>query len=281
MPDLPSKSDRSTGLAISLPARAENVAVVRHALAGLAEQVGMDEPGIGDLKTVVTEACMNVVVHAYGGEPGPLNVEAIPAPDGLEVIVRDSGSGIRPRADVEQPSLRLGLSLIAALSSSFSISGGLNRGTEIRMRLPLHGGGAERGGPPVPVETTADAAEIVVGSPELVAPVLGRIVSALAARRDLAFERISDALLLSDAIAAAAPPRFAEGQVRLTLEEAEGALVLRLGPMEDGGAEQIRAALDLPDAGGSLEALADEFSVEGAVDGDYVAIRFSAPAAAP
>ncbi len=64
---------------MSLPARAENVAVVRHALAGLAGQIGMDEPGIAGLKTVVTEACMNVVVHAYPRDrPGSLEVEAIP-----------------------------------------------------------------------------------------------------------------------------------------------------------------------------------------------------------
>ena len=131
---------------MSLPAQAENVAVVRHALAGLAEEIGMDEPGIADLKTVVTEACMNVVVHAYEGEPGPLEVEAEPSDDGLRVIVRDSGVGIRPRPEVEQSSLRLGLSLIAALSSSFSFSGGLDRGTEVVMHLP-QGGGA-RGGRP-------------------------------------------------------------------------------------------------------------------------------------
>ena len=53
------------------------MAVVRHALAGLADRIGMDEPGIADLKTVVTEACMNVVVHAYpASEPGLLEVEA-------------------------------------------------------------------------------------------------------------------------------------------------------------------------------------------------------------
>ena len=55
----------SSGIQMSLPAKAENVAVVRHAIAGLAERIGMDEPSIADLKTVVTEACMNVVVHAY------------------------------------------------------------------------------------------------------------------------------------------------------------------------------------------------------------------------
>ena len=88
--------DRS-GLQMSLPARAENVAVVRHALAGLADRIGMDEPGIADLKTVVTEACMNVVVHAYpADEPGPLEVEATQELDGLTVVVRDFGMGIRP-----------------------------------------------------------------------------------------------------------------------------------------------------------------------------------------
>jgi anti-sigma regulatory factor (Ser/Thr protein kinase) len=281
MADAPSKSGSPTGLAISLPARADNVAVVRHALAGLADEIGMDAPGVADLKTVVTEACMNVVVHAYAGDPGPLSVEAYPDSDGLSVVVRDSGSGIRPRADVEQPSLRLGLSLIAALSSSFSISGGLGRGTEIQMRLPLHGGGAEKGGSPVPVETPTDATEIVVGRPELLAPILGRVVGALAARRDLAVDRVSDALLLTDAIAAAAPDRFVDGEVRLALADGEDGLELRLGPMEDGGADEIREELEIPDVGGTLEALADEFAVEGAVDGDYLAIRFRTPAPAP
>ena len=71
------------------------------------------------------------------GEPGPLTVEANPDADGLTVVVRDQGRGIRPQADVNAPSLRLGLSLIAALSSSFAISGGLDRGTEVSMRVPL------------------------------------------------------------------------------------------------------------------------------------------------
>ena len=51
--------------------------------------------------------------------------------------------------------------------------------------------------------------------------------------------------------------------------------------MEDGGAAQIRDELEVPDLGGTLEALADELVVEGADDGDYLAIRFSAPAPAP
>src|SRR5215217_3177511 len=83
---LNTSTNERSGLQMSLPARAENVAVVRHALAGLAERMGMDEGSLADLKTVVTEACMNVVLHAYAGaEPGPLEIEAEGEDDGLTV----------------------------------------------------------------------------------------------------------------------------------------------------------------------------------------------------
>jgi serine/threonine-protein kinase RsbW len=165
---------------MSLPAKAENVAVVRHAIAGLAERIGMDDAAIADLKTVVTEACMNVVVHAYPeDETGLLEIEAVPDLEGLTVAVRDFGRGISPRPGVDRPSLRIGLALIAALSSSFEIKGGVERGTEIRMHLalrsrPIVTDGAERPeAPPVP-----DATTIEVGAAELLGPVLSRALTA-------------------------------------------------------------------------------------------------------
>jgi len=267
---------------MTLPADAENVAVVRHALAGLAGEIGMDEPGLADLKTIVTEACMNVVVHAYQGGPGPLFVEAVPDEDGLTVTVRDEGVGIRPQADPENPSLRLGLSLIAALSTSFAITGGLDQGTEVTMRVPLRGGGASRDGDPVTMEPTPhQGTELVTDRPELLAPVLSRIVGALAARRDLSVDRVSDAVLITDAIADAAPSRFEDGRVRLGLEERTEGLDLRIGPMEADAARQIREELELPEVGGSLEALADELTVEESGDGEYLVIRFAAAPPAP
>jgi serine/threonine-protein kinase RsbW len=274
-------NEKPTGLQIKLPAKAENVAVVRHALAGLAEQIGMDETGVADLKTVVTEACMNVVVHAYPDGPGPLLVGADPDSEGLTVTVRDSGAGINPQADSERDSLRLGLSLIAALSSSFSISGGLDRGTEVMMRVPLSGGGADGaapGGNEVSVES--DATELTVARAELLEPVLARLVGALAARRDLSIERVSDAVLVTDAIADAAPERFADGCVRLGLGESDEGLELRLGPMKDGAAGEIRERLEVPELGGSLEGLVDEVAVEASGDGDYLIVRFVAIPAA-
>ncbi len=261
---------------MTLPAKAENVAVVRHAIAGLAEEMGMDDAGVADLKTVVTEACMNVAVHAYQGRSGPLNVEAMPDEDGLTVIVRDEGNGIRPLADPDRPSLRLGLSLIAALSGSFAISGGLDRGTEVTMRIPLRGGGTNGSGESIAVEPkSSEATELVTDRPELLGPVLGRVVAALAARRELSIDRVSDAILVTDAIAAAAPSRFSDGRVRLGLEDRRGGIELRMGPMKPGAAAQIRQELEMPELGGSLEALADALEVDQSEDGEYVIIRFA------
>ena len=75
---------------------------------------------------------------------GPLEVEAFADGRELTVVVRDFGGGIRPHPDVDRPSLRIGLTLIAALSSSFEISGGLDRGTKITMRLPLDADGSDK-----------------------------------------------------------------------------------------------------------------------------------------
>lgn len=272
--------DRS-GLQMSLPARAENVAVVRHALAGFAERIGMDETGIADLKTVVTEACMNVVVHAYpADEPGLLEVEATQELEGLTVVIRDYGMGIRPRPDVERPSLRIGLTLIAALSKSFEIKGGVNRGTEIRMHLPLQAGTEDAAATNRSVSgPVAEETEMRVGHPDLVAPILSRALGAFAARREVTVDRLSDTMLLSDAISAGAPKGFEDGHVSLSIADREEGVELRVGPMVGGGAEQLRASLELPDVGGSLEALADEVRVEQGDEGEFLVLGIASLAA--
>ena len=124
-------------LHLSLDAEAENVGVARAAVADLAESHGMREPTLGDLKTVLSEACSNVVRHAYPGAPGIFEVEAVPRERMLAVVVRDFGTGMRARPSEDESSMRLGLGLISMLSSRFEIVGGKGGGTEIRMQLPL------------------------------------------------------------------------------------------------------------------------------------------------
>jgi anti-sigma regulatory factor (Ser/Thr protein kinase) len=116
-----------------MPARPEGVSVVRQALAGVADALDFDASVLADMKMAVTEACTNVVVHAYDDE-GMLEVEMLAAEEGLTIVVRDHGAGIQPRpARSGAPALGLGLPLIAALSDAFELRGSAGAGTEVRM----------------------------------------------------------------------------------------------------------------------------------------------------
>jgi anti-sigma regulatory factor (Ser/Thr protein kinase) len=135
-------SDRITvtpDLELRLPARAENVAVVRHAFGGLAEALDVDEQALADIKLAVTEACTNVVIHAYNGdENGALEVDASVDDRLLTVVIRDHGRGIVPRPD--SPGLGLGLPLIATLAESLELGSDADDQTEVRMTFKLDEG---------------------------------------------------------------------------------------------------------------------------------------------
>ena len=119
---------------LSMPARAEGVGVVRQALAGMADALAFDAAVLSDMKMAVTEACTNVVVHAYDEEAGQLEVQMLAGEQDLTIVVSDHGAGIQPKpARTEPPALGLGLPLIAALSDAFELRGTAGRGTEVRM----------------------------------------------------------------------------------------------------------------------------------------------------
>jgi anti-sigma regulatory factor (Ser/Thr protein kinase) len=265
----------------SVPARPENVPLVRHALAGLAEALEMDPSVIADLKTVVTEACTNVVVHAYDGDvAGPMEVEAWHEDGCLLVAVRDYGHGIRPLADVEQRSLRLGLPLIAALTQSFEVRGQVDSGTEVRMKIPITANGGptiER--PPAGV-TELGETRIGIGVGEALAPVLSRVISMFATRADFSVDRLSDAVLLSDAISAGGADGFPDGTARIAVSEDGDQFEVRVGPLADGGGERFLEGMRIPELGASLETLADEVRVDTVPDGEVLVVRIGAAASA-
>jgi anti-sigma regulatory factor (Ser/Thr protein kinase) len=128
-------------LSLTLPARAENVAVVRHAIGGLAEALDIDDRTLSDLKLAVTEACTNTVVHAYPDGEGPLEVAAYVRADRLMLVVRDEGRGIMPRTD--SPGLGLGLPLIATLAEALELGTDDGQRTEVRMTFRMDAGDAD------------------------------------------------------------------------------------------------------------------------------------------
>ena len=100
------------------------------------------ENGIGDdvqqsIALAVSEAASNVVVHAYRESDGrgDIDIEVAVAAGSLTICVRDSGSGMAPRAD--SPGLGLGMPLIANLADALEIRTLDSGGTEVRMRFAV------------------------------------------------------------------------------------------------------------------------------------------------
>ena len=77
------------------------------------EALGFDPELLSDVNTAVTEACNNVIQHAYGASPGPFSVEMAAFPTGVEVRVRDRGRGIRAPVP-EREGLKVGFALMSA-----------------------------------------------------------------------------------------------------------------------------------------------------------------------
>jgi serine/threonine-protein kinase RsbW len=127
-------SDNGTPAArLRMPAMPDAVGVARQALTGACEALGLGPRATGDVRLAVSEACTNVVAHAYRDqvEPGELEVAVLLQPGELTVIVRDRGSGIAPRVD--GGGLGLGLPLIAALTRRAEIGEHEGGGTQVTM----------------------------------------------------------------------------------------------------------------------------------------------------
>ena len=242
---------------LTVPATAENVMVVRQAIAGLGEAIGLTSSRIADLKTVVTEACNNVVLHAYDGEPGPLQVIAEPRQDELLVQVVDEGHGFRPRANEGEASLGLGLPLIAALSDSFEISGGAGRGSRTTIRFGYTPPEDRSNGKPVAV---SEELELELTPGVIVKPVLARVIGALAARAEFSVDRLADTVLLGDAVSSSGEDDYAGGRLGISIKDAAGTLRVRVGPLVQGGGERLMSEMDVP-GGGSLRTLASSMEV--------------------
>jgi serine/threonine-protein kinase RsbW len=123
-------------VSLVVPAVPDSIAVIRQTVSGICEALGADSRTVGDIKLAATEACTNVVLHAYAnGGAGTIEIDAYAAEDELRLLVRDRGAGMTPAPLAE--GLGLGLPLIAALTSSLTIVEPEDGGTQISMTFSL------------------------------------------------------------------------------------------------------------------------------------------------
>jgi serine/threonine-protein kinase RsbW len=279
---------------LRLPALPENVALVRQAVSGIADAIEVDPALLADIKTAVTEACNNVVLHAYPGPAkGRMEIDANPADQYVTITVRDYGGGMQPHPDEGSggvPTAGFGLPLIAALSDKFEIHGGSGLGIEVRMVFLLADGAEIPEGvngsvtpdaPDPPTEDSSRAAGVAITPGPMMAPVLGRMVAMLAARADFSLDRLSDAVLVTDSISANLGDYITGRYASVSFQDGRRKIDLRVGPLVEGGGERLLHAMELPGLDRSLEELADEIKGEAPrtdqkdEPGEYLLIRLS------
>ena len=112
---------------------------------------------------------------------------------------------------------------------------------------------------------------MVVRNGPLLGPVLTRVIGMLAARAQCPIDRLDDALLVADTVAAHSPDHAGDGTVSVGLTAGDGMLELIVGELDPKGAEAILKDADLPGVGNVLEQVAD--AVEVRADGQELYIR--------
>jgi anti-sigma regulatory factor (Ser/Thr protein kinase) len=261
---------------MTLLSRPENVVLVRDVLSALGD--GLDLGGaVEDIKAAVSEAANNVVVHAYGGHEGPLEVEIAVADRRLDVIVRDHGVGIGPRAvDDSHPGRGIGLVVIEALAAGVELRSHNGPGVEVAMRFdvpsqpdlpglrPIEG--------PVSRPDDGDALDIALAPASLSGVVFDRVVTGLAARAGFSIDRISDVQLVMDALTARIAPALASDHVRLDAVARLRGVELRISPLRDGGSAVLVADAAVAEVGSVIERLADEVATRREPDGEVLAL---------
>jgi serine/threonine-protein kinase RsbW len=280
--DPQAKTSTEPEFRLSMPSRAENVAIVRQALGGAIEVLELPESSLLDINAAVSEACNNVVVHAYRGEEGPMEIFLCVSEDELQVVVVDEGVGIQAKYPEPDDELQgLGLSLIQTLSDRVEFLGGIGEGTTVRMAFALDDS------PNLPAwETPSDSRDLdpppgeltlAVTAGVLAAPVLGRVIAMLAARAGFSLEGVSEAQLVTDSLAAHVPRVLLGSRIMLGIDRPARELVVRVGPLEDQGAEKILEASALADLPPLLERLTKERQVESAEDGELLCLTLVNP----
>jgi anti-sigma regulatory factor (Ser/Thr protein kinase) len=261
---------------LDLESKPETLTIVRGMLGGVAEPLAMDAELVDDLKTAVSEACNNVVLHAYDGDPGPMEVQLFFDQGRVRVVVRDTGVGM-PLAAVDRDE-GIGFSVIRALTDQFTVTSNPNEGTRVQMDFAAERGGRQllnfpdAAGPDRGWARQAEDEVIVSLSPvTLLTGVLGRLARALAATAHFSLDRFSDVYLVTDTIAAHAARAAVGERIDARLTTGDRRLELAVGPFRAGESDSLRSPRDDP-APSPLMLLSDEVSVRRDGDGELLSV---------
>ena len=131
---------------LEFPSKSSNEAFARSAVACFAAQMDPTLEELGDIRTAVSEAVTNCIVHAYPDELGLITVRCRILKDNvLDIVIKDKGVGI---ADIEQAKRPMfttggadrsgmGFTIMESFMTTFDLTSSQGKGTTVHMRRKL------------------------------------------------------------------------------------------------------------------------------------------------
>lgn len=131
---------------LEFPSRSTNEAFARSAVACFASQMDPTLEELGDIRTAVSEAVTNCIVHAYPNALGIITVRCRILKDNvLDIVVKDRGVGIADTEQARRPMFTtggtdrsgMGFTIMESFMTTFEVSSEPGKGTTVHMRRKI------------------------------------------------------------------------------------------------------------------------------------------------
>ena len=129
--------------AVTFLSRSANEGFARTAAACFAAQLDPTLEEINDIKTAVSEAVTNCIVHAYPDEIGPISLKARILPGNvLDLVIKDRGCGIEDISKAREPMFStggeersgMGFTIMESFMHEVKVTSQRGKGTTVHMR---------------------------------------------------------------------------------------------------------------------------------------------------
>ena len=131
---------------LDFPSKSSNEAFARSAVACFAAQMDPTIEELGDIRTAVSEAVTNCIVHAYPQKLGNITLRCRILKDNvLDNVVKDKGIGISDLEQARRPAFTtggndrsgMGFTIMESFMTNLQISSRPGKGTTVHMRRKL------------------------------------------------------------------------------------------------------------------------------------------------
>ena len=131
---------------LEFPSKSSNEAFARSAVACFAAQMDPTLEELGDIRTAVSEAVTNCIVHAYPNKLGVITLRCRILKDNvLDIVVKDKGVGISDVEQARRPMFTtggtdrsgMGFTIMESFMTSFELNSEPGKGTTVHMRRRL------------------------------------------------------------------------------------------------------------------------------------------------